>query len=60
MLTGMVNNEDHVQTAPTEAVRSGSVVFIWHFVRNFGVRNFRTVIVSLMQASRLLGMQTIF
>ena len=43
ILSGIANSVDPDQTAPSGAVWSGSALFaLYHFVRNFGVRNFRT------------------
>ena len=42
ILSGMANSVDPDQTAPAGAVRSGSAtVCICHFVRYFGVQDFR-------------------
>ena len=42
ILSGMVNSVDPDQTAPRSSLIRVYTVFIYNFVRNFGVRNFRT------------------
>ena len=44
ILSGMANSVDPDQTAPRSSLIWVCTVCMYHFVRHFGVRNFRTLI----------------